>query len=1145
MLGRLRMTVDECLEAYRHLDDDIFARPRRRSLLWFRPKYDPHALQKSIGHIVREYAPAALQRGQEDVFASDPVQCKTAVVSFSVKSGKPFVFRTYDLSDSKGIQDKSKSERPIIWKIKSTPLGPKDTPEWDHKETHASLLRIFDAARATSAAPGYFTSFRVRSQVYVDGGLAANNPSLLMCSELKEIRKKAVEVEKDFVSPQETPVPSGAFIDTFISIGVSKKPTSTTGANRDSTRSILRRNSDLLHKLQALVELDSVSSNETDSIMQSLTKTGDIASYYRFITDPSLSNLSLKHWQESRKEGNQASSEANISIDRQICAERLVHVKRRREETSRWSSFAGPLCYSREQLSAESTSIASSLTESLSHVREAPNKIVIDSPSRGNESARVLTSGAEYHDAIKMQNFTKIADVSSTSYVTFQAMSRRACGFVWRVPEFYQDLKTPTTDCFDNIVTINRVCGDKYWACTCIAFIESRWPDLGVSIFRLVSKICQVISREDAFHEDNIDCGIIRINARATTSLLMLEPVDSPAPGDASPTGLGPFQLLIDCIRWLTCALMPSDLKKGIFRTNMVSISSARIYVLAFKSFDPSREDCYCWTSMFSYACVIDLGFNAERPPILTAGLCKVTEKEPAGLKMDYELMLELAGVDHALNREKVTNLEEFKGRSVHVGWAMESKILLGTSLSAAAQDLRGSNVKTVDRLMGRAQDLLAVQLQQTLPGGGPLLGGQFQRVWNYQSTLSPATRLAQFELSLNGSKTRQVILYDEETKNATLVPELALLVFATLRYINHYGYTHFSRQSDALSWVPISDLRLPSQCYDIATESEGILLENLDTTLSKDARGRGVVLFKEVVNAMTEVIDRGNSACREEISKKRRSGKKALYGFDLREAILTEDIYFRRLKCTASMQSWAAAAEQTAVIFVNGLGGLIVPACPHEDCMTTYPGLLNGTFSSLETEYSRNLWNHSDQHRRIKNTDFQWIMHGQPFSQCKHRHNAATTTCDDVGRIQKISHNSNFKAIFHRRKELKRQLNVVGNIRVVWKEDMWSQRVWSERCLGGEMKPYGAVRFGKIRLRPHCTPDPPDSIEPAPSTATSTTPITLVPSATFPNGSGTSTSTLNGLAKTESPPSTIVKISSAAAALGSPVNGIDQRASA
>lgn len=91
------------------------------------------------------------------------------------------------------------------------------------------------------------------------------------------------------------------FIDTFVSIGVSMQRTSDTRARKDFTRSILRRNKDLYHRLRSLIESDTLSSNETDMIMRLLTDEGKFSRYFRLIADPSTPISSLKDWRKHER----------------------------------------------------------------------------------------------------------------------------------------------------------------------------------------------------------------------------------------------------------------------------------------------------------------------------------------------------------------------------------------------------------------------------------------------------------------------------------------------------------------------------------------------------------------------------------------------------------------------------------------------------------------------------------------------------------------------------------------------------------------------------------------------------------------------------------------------------------------------------
>lgn len=57
MLGRLHMTVDECLEAYEDLAGKVFGHPRRlhvRNSLWPKDKYNGKVLESVIEDIVKQ-----------------------------------------------------------------------------------------------------------------------------------------------------------------------------------------------------------------------------------------------------------------------------------------------------------------------------------------------------------------------------------------------------------------------------------------------------------------------------------------------------------------------------------------------------------------------------------------------------------------------------------------------------------------------------------------------------------------------------------------------------------------------------------------------------------------------------------------------------------------------------------------------------------------------------------------------------------------------------------------------------------------------------------------------------------------------------------------------------------------------------------
>ena len=102
-------------------------------------------------------------------------------------------------------------------------------------------------------------------------------------------------------------------------------------------------------------------------------------------------------------------------------------------------------------------------------------------------SGHCLASSAPVAAGISISHTRSVSKDATISNTLFPNMNNRAYTFVWRVPEFWKGLETPRSpDCFDHVVTINRISGDKYWACTCLALLK----DAGQSLVRFVlSKI--------------------------------------------------------------------------------------------------------------------------------------------------------------------------------------------------------------------------------------------------------------------------------------------------------------------------------------------------------------------------------------------------------------------------------------------------------------------------------------------------------------------------------------------------------------------------------------------------------------------------------------------------------------------------------
>ncbi|KAF1979185.1 FabD/lysophospholipase-like protein, partial [Bimuria novae-zelandiae CBS 107.79] len=163
MLGSLRLSIDECLKCYEELADKIFA-PKLKSkgaLKWINAEaggmwFNGKDLKNSIKHLLRR-----LSLDSDIPFRQDEEQeCKVQVMNKFSAANESNRIRTRCLfhTDTVGQQNYECS--------------------------------IWEAARATSAAPPYFgpVTFRgANAATFVDGAVRANNPINLVMRDARNV----------------------------------------------------------------------------------------------------------------------------------------------------------------------------------------------------------------------------------------------------------------------------------------------------------------------------------------------------------------------------------------------------------------------------------------------------------------------------------------------------------------------------------------------------------------------------------------------------------------------------------------------------------------------------------------------------------------------------------------------------------------------------------------------------------------------------------------------------------------------------------------------------------------------------------------------------------------------------------------------
>ncbi|BCR87184.1 uncharacterized protein ACHE_31171S [Aspergillus chevalieri] len=153
MLGRLKMTVQECLDEYSALMEQVFGSGWLNDYGGKQVRYiatgDFHSAAKfeevTKGLLRRRLR---VEKPEDALLLDEKDSCKIFLMAVRQESGSnraPVFLRSY----------KSDSDPP---------------------DPNLANIKIWEAARATSAAPGYFEPMQIGKIKLVDGGLLANNP---------------------------------------------------------------------------------------------------------------------------------------------------------------------------------------------------------------------------------------------------------------------------------------------------------------------------------------------------------------------------------------------------------------------------------------------------------------------------------------------------------------------------------------------------------------------------------------------------------------------------------------------------------------------------------------------------------------------------------------------------------------------------------------------------------------------------------------------------------------------------------------------------------------------------------------------------------------------------------------------------------
>ncbi|KAE9377601.1 hypothetical protein N431DRAFT_541303 [Stipitochalara longipes BDJ] len=243
MLGRLRMTIPECIEIFKHISKSVFGdNPgmfrRVAKQMAGKPFFNAQALEKAIKELLtaRGIDPDALFKESDDPKCKVFVCC-TRNIKLSLHN---VLFRSY-------------------------------TTWYPSEENY--ICHIWEAARATSAAPLFFAPLKLKSSgaTFGDGALGLNNP-------INEVLNEARRLYKN------TPIRS------LLSIG-----TGLTDVKGLDTGQI-----NILDVLKTCVDLSMNANKQAEDFAKSDKgrEMFDNRTYFRFDVDRNIETISLEEWKK-------------------------------------------------------------------------------------------------------------------------------------------------------------------------------------------------------------------------------------------------------------------------------------------------------------------------------------------------------------------------------------------------------------------------------------------------------------------------------------------------------------------------------------------------------------------------------------------------------------------------------------------------------------------------------------------------------------------------------------------------------------------------------------------------------------------------------------------------------------------------------
>ncbi|KAM0491744.1 hypothetical protein ACHAP8_010373 [Fusarium lateritium] len=362
MLGRLRLSVDEALDTYKSFGNAVFGRPRwfhERSLLWYpRAKFSCRKTRAAFQEAIIKALERNHNCGSYNTRDCLPDEADTEPLKYRED-------RTRTIAISWVINKESGVSKEFVWRSYDNDFSPtsNDSNSWTPSNAGpAHTTAIWEVARATTAAPVYFESIKIRGRKFLDGGMVANNPSLIAIREIHNLHGRVPALfvsigtglkvaDQKFTAPQT----NGAPREANVNIKTLRRAVTKDDVRR---KQFLKKYFEILGQWKKWM-VDCEGMNGTNGWRAHCRAIGLTDHRYRLNVEGDLHTIPLDDWRPSNTGEDtvdfiQQQTETYLKDKKVIdyidmIAKKAVEIRRQRAATEQWERFAVDVTYRCDQ----------------------------------------------------------------------------------------------------------------------------------------------------------------------------------------------------------------------------------------------------------------------------------------------------------------------------------------------------------------------------------------------------------------------------------------------------------------------------------------------------------------------------------------------------------------------------------------------------------------------------------------------------------------------------------------------------------------------------------------------------------------------------------------------------------------------------